>query len=91
MSLTIGYHGDTDSPSQNESYINWKSGQAQVIVATIAFGRLPSERINLSPFTKDFRGGGHTTSDKSDIRQSVSSLEHDFVGTTVQTLSHFSC
>ena len=23
---------------------------------------LPSERINLSPFTKDFRGGGHTMS-----------------------------
>ena len=25
---------------------------------------LPSERINLSPFTKDFRGGGHTMSVK---------------------------
>ena len=23
---------------------------------------LPSERINLSPFTKDFRGGGHLMS-----------------------------
>ena len=26
------------------------------------YSGLPSERINLSPFTKDFRGGGHTMS-----------------------------
>ena len=26
------------------------------------YSGLPSERINLSPFTKDFRGGGHIMS-----------------------------
>ena len=31
---------------------------------TFANSGLPSERINLSPFTKDFRGGGHILSMK---------------------------
>ena len=30
----------------------------------IDYSGLPSERINLSPFTKDFRGGGHIMSVK---------------------------
>ena len=29
-----------------------------------SYSGLPSERINLSPFTKDFRGGGHVMSMK---------------------------
>ena len=34
----VGYHGEMDAPSRYESYIRWKSGQVQTIVATKAFG-----------------------------------------------------
>ena len=34
----VGYHGEMDAPSRHESYIRWKSGQVQTIVATKAFG-----------------------------------------------------
>ena len=33
-----GYHGKMDAPSRHESYVKWKSGQVQTIVATKAFG-----------------------------------------------------
>ena len=34
----VGYHGEMDAPSRHESYMRWKSGQVQTIVATKAFG-----------------------------------------------------
>ena len=34
----VGYHGEMDAPSRQESYLKWKSGQVQTIVATKAFG-----------------------------------------------------
>ena len=34
----VGYHGEMDAPSRHKSYIKWKSGQVQTIVATKAFG-----------------------------------------------------
>ena len=34
----VGYHGEMDAPSRRESYMKWKSGQVQTIVATKAFG-----------------------------------------------------
>jgi len=34
----VGYHGEMDIPSRHESYIRWKSGEVNVIVATKAFG-----------------------------------------------------
>ena len=34
----VGYHGEMDAPSREESYLEWKSGRAQIIVATKAFG-----------------------------------------------------
>ena len=37
---------------------------------------LPSERINLSPFTKDFRGGGH--SNEYALNLLLPSLRADF-------------
>ena len=33
----VGYHGEMDGASRHESYLQWKSRQAQVIVATRAF------------------------------------------------------
>ena len=34
----VGYHGEMDAYSRCESYLQWKSGEAQAIVATKAFG-----------------------------------------------------
>ena len=34
----VGYHGEMDAPSRHESYVKWKSGKVQTIVATKAFG-----------------------------------------------------
>ena len=34
----VGYHGEMDTYSRHESYLQWKSGEAQAIVATKAFG-----------------------------------------------------
>ena len=34
----VGYHGEMDIPSRHESYIRWKSGEVNTIVATKAFG-----------------------------------------------------
>ena len=34
----VGYHGEMDAPSWHESYVKWKSGQVQTIVATKPFG-----------------------------------------------------
>ena len=34
----VGYHGEMDASSRHDSYIKWKSGQVQTIVATKAFG-----------------------------------------------------
>ncbi len=34
----VGYHGEMDSGSRYESHKRWKSGNAQIIVATKAFG-----------------------------------------------------
>ena len=33
----MGYHGEKDAYSRRESYLQWKSGEAQAIVATKAF------------------------------------------------------
>ena len=49
------YHFRTTTKSPRGGYINSSLG------LNVNSG-LPSERINLSPFTKDFRGGGHTMS-----------------------------
>ncbi len=34
----VGYHGEMDTTARHESYLKWKSGQVQIIVATRAFG-----------------------------------------------------
>ena len=34
----VGYYGEMDAPSRQESYVKWKLGQVQTIVATKAFG-----------------------------------------------------
>ena len=34
----MGYHGEIDTYSRHESYLQWKSGEAQAIVATKVFG-----------------------------------------------------
>ena len=34
----VGYHGEMDAPSKQESFHKWKTGQVQIIVATKAFG-----------------------------------------------------
>ena len=34
----VGYHGEMDAHSRQESYCKWKSGDVQMIVATKAFG-----------------------------------------------------
>ena len=34
----VGYHGEMDALSRHESYIRWKSGRVQTIIATKAFG-----------------------------------------------------
>ena len=34
----VGYHGEIDTYSRHESYLQWKSGEAQAIVATKVFG-----------------------------------------------------
>ena len=34
----VGYHGEMDAPSKQESFLKWKSGQVQPIVATKLFG-----------------------------------------------------
>jgi len=34
----VGYHGEMNAPSRQESYLKWKSGQVQAIVATMTLG-----------------------------------------------------
>ena len=34
----MGYHGEMDALSRYESYMKWKTGQVQTIVATKPFG-----------------------------------------------------
>ena len=34
----VGYHGEMDIPTRQESYLKWKSGEVKTIVATKAFG-----------------------------------------------------
>ena len=34
----VGYHGEMDIPSRRDSYLRWKSGEVNTIVATKAFG-----------------------------------------------------
>lgn len=34
----VGYHGEMDFPSRQQSYIKWKTGEVNTIVATKAFG-----------------------------------------------------
>ena len=34
----VGYHGEMDIPTRQESYLKWKSGDVKTIVATKAFG-----------------------------------------------------
>ena len=34
----VGYHGEMDIPTRQESYLKWKSGEVRTIVATKAFG-----------------------------------------------------
>ena len=34
----VGYHGEIDIPTRQESYLKWKSGEVKTIVATKAFG-----------------------------------------------------
>ena len=34
----VGYHGEMDAHSRQESYTKWKSGEVKIIVATKAFG-----------------------------------------------------
>ena len=34
----VGYHGEMDISSREDSYLQWKSNKVQVIVATKAFG-----------------------------------------------------
>ena len=49
-----------DNPQVLCTATQYKSGVA--VHSNSFHSGLPSERINLSPFTKDFRGGGHTMS-----------------------------
>ena len=35
---SVGYHGEMDTKDRMESYMKWKSGEVQLIVATKAFG-----------------------------------------------------
>ena len=35
---SVGYHGEMDPRDRMESYMKWKSGEVQIIVATKAFG-----------------------------------------------------
>ena len=38
MLKLFGYHGEMDIPSRYESYMKWKRGEIQIIIATKAFG-----------------------------------------------------
>ena len=64
----VGYHGEMDAPSRQESYVKWirKSGQVQTIVATKAFG--------MGIDKPDIR---HV------IRNEVPGREHAFLGTRI--------
>ena len=53
-------HGLVMTPLETHNVDSTPKGYIRPPTTVSNHSGLPSERINLSPFTKDFRGGGHS-------------------------------